>query len=501
MSSEHIIHGANRRVRAHGANRGIRAAPRKSCAILGGVLFCAALVGCVSDRNWKSPPVLAPETLAASRSLGSTPVNDSAWPSDSWWKGFGDPQLNQLIDEALAGSPSLTIAEARLHAAQSIATQAHGARLPSTVVTGQTTRERYSGHALIPPPYGGSYVTDTDLSLNFSYDLDFWGRNRKVLESAQANVRAADADRAAARVALAVAVAQAYIQLDLQYALHDVAVANLKQETNLLDLVSERARAGLETTARVGEQESITALTRAGVSYTQASIDIARNALAALVAAGPDRGLDLTRPHLTTVDKIGLPSALPVELVGRRPDVTAERWRVEAASRGIAAAEANFYPNVNLVAFAGLQSIGLSNLLQGSSVVVGAGPALSLPIFNRDQLRGVLQAQRAQFEESVGNYNQALIGAVHDVADIVTNWSALEQESAEEQDASVAAQNAYDVTVERYKAGLDNYLTVLSSQNQLLLTQALGAELLARRLTLSTDLVRALGGGYLPPNT
>jgi outer membrane protein TolC len=112
-----------------------------------------------------------------------------------------------------------------------------------------------------------------------------------------------------------------------------------------------------------------------------------------------------------------------------------------------------------------------------------------------------LQGQQAQFEESVGNYNQALIGAVHDVADVVTNWSALEEESIEEREAAVAAQNAYDVTMERYKAGLDNYLTVLNSQNQLLLTQALGAEIIARRLTLSTDLVRALGGGYQPPRT
>ncbi len=484
MKTEHTFDGSSPRAEAP--------------ALVTALLLCAALAGCAADRNWRGPPVVAPEALAARNTFAGVSVFDGAWPTDTWWQGFGDPQLNQLVDEALAGAPTLTIAEARLHAAQSAVLQARGVLKPSTILDGQTTRQRYSANELIPPPYGGSYVTDSRLALDFSYDLDFWGRNRKALESAEANVQAADADRAAARLALAVAVSRAYIQLDLEYALHDVALANLTQENSLLDLTRQRAKAGLETTARVGQSEAITALTRASVSFTQASIDLAKTQLAALVGAGPDRGLDLTRPRLAITDKLGLPSKLPVDLLARRPDVSAQRWRVEAASRGVASAEAAFYPNINIVAYAGLQAIGLANVLQGSSAIVGAGPAVHLPVFNRDELRGALQAQRAQFEESVGQYNQALIDAVHDVANVVTNWSALEQEAAEEREAAAAAQRAYDITLERYKAGLDNYLTVLSSQNQLLVTQALGAEIVARRLSLSTDLVRALGGGYVP---
>lgn len=472
--------------------------PAVLAAGLSAVSLCMVLGGCVSDRNWHAPAVLAPQSLAAKNTLAAVTVQESAWPTDSWWQAFADPQLDKLMNEALAGAPTLTIAEARLHAAQAVVLQANGERLPSVAVNEQTTRERYSNHELLPPPYGGSYVTDSRLALDFSYDLDFWGRNRKALESAQANAHAAEADRAAARLALTVAVARAYIQLDLQYALHDVALSNLQQENSLLGLIRDRAKAGLETTARVGQQQAVTSLTQAGVTYTQASIDLAKTGLADLVGAGPDRGHELTRPHLTIAGQLVLPSKLPVDLLARRPDVTAERWRVEAASRGIAAAEAAFYPNINLVAYAGLQAIGLSNLFQGSSTIVGVGPAMHLPVFNRDELRGTLQTQRAQFEESVGQYNQTLIDAAQDVATVVTNWSALEQEAVQEQQAAVAAQNAYDVTVQRYRAGLDNYITVLSSQNQLLLTQALGAELTARRLSLSTDLVRALGGGYVP---
>jgi NodT family efflux transporter outer membrane factor (OMF) lipoprotein len=249
----------------------------------------------------------------------------------------------------------------------------------------------------------------------------------------------------------------------------------------------------------VKQSESTLALTRAGIAAAQANIDLARDQLAALVAAGPDRGLTLTRPHLTAPAAIALPAALPADLLGRRPDVAAARAQVQGAAQGVKAAERDFYPNVNLAAFAGLQSIGLDNLLQGSATIVDVSPALSLPVFNRRQLRGALEARQAQFDASVGQYNQTLIDAVHDVADVVANWRALDRESAEQQTALAAAQRAYDLTTERYRAGLDNYLSVLSAENQLLLAQAVGAELGAQRLTFSVSLVRALGGGYAAP--
>ncbi|MGH8277783.1 MAG: efflux transporter outer membrane subunit, partial [Steroidobacteraceae bacterium] len=286
--------------------------------------------------------------------------------------------------------------------------------------------------------------------------------------------------------------------LDLSYALLDVAQANLQQESSILELTRQRVAAGLENTARVKQSEGMVALVRASLEATQANIDTARNALAALVGEGPDRGLDLKRPHLTAPADIALPAALPVDLLGRRPDVAAARWRVEAAARGVAASEAAFYPNVNLVAFAGLQAIGLSKLFDASDTIVGGGPALSLPVFNRGALRGALEAQQSQYDLAVGQYNQSLIDAIHDVADAMSNWRATDQESAQGRVALESAQRSYDLTRERYSAGLDNYLSVLSAENQVFLAQALLAQLQSSRLTISTDLIRALGGGYSP---
>jgi outer membrane protein TolC len=151
---------------------------------------------------------------------------------------------------------------------------------------------------------------------------------------------------------------------------------------------------------------------------------------------------------------------------------------------------------VNLAAFAGFQAIGLGNLFNGGSGIVGAGPAVNLPIFNRRQLRGALQSQQAQYDYAVAQYNQTLIDAVNEVVNVVTNWDGLVAESDEARIAEDAAQSAYSISRDRYGAGLDNYLSVLSSENQVFFTQALRAQLRARELNLTADLVRALGGGY-----
>ena len=472
--------------------------PRALLALTLGAMGSIVLAGCVERGGWHATPAIAPQNLIASRTLANTSVNPEAWPTDTWWTGYGDPQLNALISESFEGSPSLEIAQARLRAAQSQAVRAKAARLPATSVDGQVTRQRFPENGLYPAPLAGNFVTQGQLALDFSYDIDFWGRNREALAAANANVQAAEADKAAARLALAIAVTRAYIQLDLSYAFLDVVQSNLEQENSILQLTQQRVDAGLENTARVKQAEGQAALVRAAVDYTQSNIDTARNALAALVGVGPDRGLDLERPHLTAPANVVLPSTLPVDLLGRRPDVAAARWRVEAAARGVASSEAAFYPNVNLAAFVGLQAIGLSKLFDANDTIVGGGPAVSLPVFNRGALKGALETQQAQYDLAVGQYNQSLIDSIHEVADVVTSWSATDKETVDARAALDAAQHSYDLTRDRYRAGLDNYLSVLSAENQVFTAQALLAELQSRRLTVSTDLIRALGGGYTP---
>jgi NodT family efflux transporter outer membrane factor (OMF) lipoprotein len=460
-------------------------------------LVALTLSGCVDQGNWKPAPQLKPDALASSQTLHDAKLDPGAWPADQWWRTYGDPQLDALVEQALAGSPTLEIAQARLRAAQAQTIAARAARDPQAAINASLTRERFPQNELYPAPLGGSWATEGNATLDFSWDLDLWGRNRQLLAAARAGEAAAEADRQAARLAIAVAVVQAYIQFDLNYSLLDVTTDNLKQQQSILDLTQQRVSAGLENTARVKQSEGTLALTRAGLAFVEANIELSRNQLADLVGAGPDRGQSLGRPQLNVPADIALPSQLPADLLGRRPDVAAARAQVEAANRGVKAAEADFYPNINLAAFAGLQPVGLSQVFD--SRTFGAGPALSLPVFNRGALRGQLYGRQAQFDSSVGQYNQTLLDAVKDVADVVANWRGLERETVQEQTALDAAQRSYELTSERYRAGLDNYLSVLSSQNQVLLAQTLRAELQARRLTFSVNLVQALGGGYVAP--
>jgi NodT family efflux transporter outer membrane factor (OMF) lipoprotein len=470
-----------------------------SRSLLYGPLLALALVGCVDRGDWKPAPQLEAKSLTSDQALKDARLDAVAWPSDQWWRGYGDPQLDTLVDEALAGNPSLAIAQARLRAAQGQTIAARAARAPQVALDAEVTRQRYPENDLYPPPLGGSWSTDGRAALDFSWQLDFWGRNRQLLAAARSGEAAAEADRQAARLAIAVAVVQAYIQFDLNYALLDVTNDNLKQQQSILDLTEQRVSAGLENTARVKQSEGTVALTQAGVAFVEAAIELSRNQLADLVGAGPDRGQSLKRPQLSAPAEIALPSRLPADLLGRRPDVAAARARVEGAGHGIKAAEADFYPNVNLTAFAGFQAIGLSQVFDASDRIYGVSPAVSLPVFNRGALRGQLVGGQAQFDSAVGQYNQTLLDAAKDVVDVVANWRGLEREVVQQQTALDAAQRSYDLTSERYRAGLDNYLSVLSSENQVLLAQTLGAELQARRLTFSVDLVRALGGGYIPP--
>ena len=191
-----------------------------------------------------------------------------------------------------------------------------------------------------------------------------------------------------------------------------------------------------------------------------------------------------------------LPSRLPADLLGRRPDVVASRWRVEAATHGIAAAKAQFYPDVNLLAFVGFQSIGLSQLLELGSGIAGVGPALRLPVFEGGRLRAQLATRDADYDAAVERYNGTLIEALHDIGDRLASIRSVAVQRREEQHALDAAREAYHLAVLRYREGIGSYLSVLSAESQVLVQRRLEADLRARDLDNRIDLVRALGGGF-----
>ena len=439
--------------------------------------------------------------LAAQQSLRDAHVADAAWPARDWWKALNDAQLDALIDEAVRGSPTLNIAAARARKALAAADEVATALSPRIDGSASSTRERFPNNGLTPPPLGGSTRTVNQLQATLSWEIDFWGKNRAAYEAALGAARAAEVDAYAARLALSTSIAQAYVQLQRAYLLHDVAVATLAERQRTYELTRDRNAAGLDSRLELKQAESAVPATREVLVALDERMVLARNQIAALLGAGPDRGLAIERPTGTALASVALPSTLPAELIGRRPDVIAQRWRIEAASSDIAAAKAQFYPNVNLVAFAGLQTLGAANLLAAASGMAGVGPAITLPIFDAGRLRANLAGKDADYDVAVEQYNQTLADAMRDVVDQLASFRSVAAQRAQQQQALATTREAYELALLRYREGLGNYLQVLSAEQPLLDQQSLDADLRARELELSINLVRALGGGYEPPLT
>jgi NodT family efflux transporter outer membrane factor (OMF) lipoprotein len=458
-------------------------------------ILALTLVACASPGERVVPPAqkTPPGTLADSRSLAGEPAGE--WPAERWWTAFGDSQLDALIDEALAASPTLAIASARIRRAQALVDAAVAKGGYDLTGALDVTRQRFTATGIYPPPLGGTTQTTAQLAVNFNYELDYAHRNDAAIAAAHAEALAAGADAYAARLALASGLARAYFQLQGLFALRDVDRSELAQREKLVALTRRRVSAGLDNEAQLARAEAAPPALRAQIAKLEGAIALARDQIAALAGKGPDRGLGL-EPAGARDAGPGLPQSLPLDLLGRRPDLVAARWRAEAAASGVEVAKDQFMPNVNLVAFAGLSSLGLSDLLEARSAIAGVGPSVRLPLFSAAGLRANLRGREAEYDLAVEQYNALLIDAVREVADQVQARRAIENEGRELEVAVAAVQRAYDLALARYKAGLSDLLSVLDAEGALFTERRAEADLRARALQADVGLYRALGGGF-----
>lgn len=465
---------------------------------LAGALAALLLAGCVTSAGLSPQArIESPGELAISRTVSGAPVSAASWPADDWWTRFGDPQLDRLMAEALAQSPTLKQAEARTREALAAASGADSMRFPQVGAGASSMRELFPEQSLIPLPYGGTWNTLSELSASLSWEIDFWGKSRSAYEAALGEARATALDERAARVRLAASIAHAYVALERAYLQLDVAQALLKEREQTYALTLQRNAAGIDSRLELKQAQSELPDARERITQLREDIGHIRNALAALLGEGPDRGLAIGRPALSMTSDTVLPSRLPSELLGRRPDILALRWRVEAARHGIDRAKAEFYPDVSLTALVGLQSLGLSAFATAASREAGVGPAITLPIFDAGRRRADLSARDADYDLAVERYDQALADALREVVDQIVSLRSVTEQQAEQREGLATAQDAYDLALLRYRDGLGNYLQVLTTQTQLLAQRSLEADLRARAWDVSIDLARALGGGLV----
>lgn len=469
---------------------GVRAMKAGLSAILVAMLSaCVNYAGIHSDKQMAKP-----QQFETTQSL---PAESGHWPAADWADQFGDAQLKALIEEALKGSPTLAQARARLAGAQAYADTAKASTMPSVNAEYSLTRQQFSGTAEVPPPYAGSWQTQNSGLLSASYDLDLWGKNREALKAAVSQVQASEADAEVVKLTLTTSIARTYNQLARLYVLHDIAQQEVERREQIDRITAGRIATGLDTEVERKTAQANLATARSALAALDGSLLTTRYQLAALMGEGPDRGLAIARPALGVGDEVRLPDNLPANLVSRRPDIVAARWRVDAITHEVKEAKAEFYPDINLSAAIGLDAFGFGRFLTAASRTASVGPAINLPIFDAGELRAQLKGRYADFDDAVATYNQTLISALSNVATQLAQIRSSDVQLGDAQAAQQAAREADDLAITQYKGGLTNQLTVLNADMNALQADQAVANLLMNRRDQQIALASALGGGYV----
>jgi multidrug efflux system outer membrane protein len=458
-----------------------------------GAVLALLLAGCAqipADTSRAAVPDFARAAHPAAIELAR-----DAWPAQQWWREYNDQQLNELVAKALQDSPTLAVVQARVATARAALFAERAAGGAQVGLDLGANRQRYSANGFFPEPLGGNFFNDLSVQVKASYDFDWWGKHRAQVAAALGEANAAQAEASQAAQTLAAAVAQSYFRLQMLWARQDNTNALAAVQRDLVKDRKARVDHGLAT---IDEQRSaeleLATLQETSERYaTQAARE--REALRALVAADSEAlaGLARRAPNPAVA---ALPRQLGIELLARRPDLQAARWRVEAALGRVKAREAAFYPDLNLVGAIGLDSISMSKLLQYGSRTMLAGAALELPLFDSGRLEAGLGVARAERDEIIADYNDSVVNAVRVVAQEGVTLQGIEQQQRAHLQARQASSQLAANAEARFKRGLIDHGAVLQAKLGVLRQQDVDVQLQDAQLQTQVALVKALGGGY-----
>jgi multidrug efflux system outer membrane protein len=462
----------------------------QTAAVCGVLIVLAGCVAVPADTGHMTRADLSHVQLAADIKLAQ-----EGWPEAQWWLAYGDPQLDALIRQALQGSPTLEAAAARIAAAQAALTSSQQSQQVVTGFNGAVNDQRYSANGLLPPPIGGSFYTDENLQLQARYDLDWWGKHKAQIAAAAGETNVRKAEYAQAERTLATAIARSYFNLQSGWA----RLANLQQMlSNQDELVADknkRIARGLAAQDEQRKAETRRDELKLQIVQLTAQTTLEREALRALVAATAD-GLPELKPQPLPVSAHALPARLGFELLARRPDLQAARWRVQAALNRVDMAGAAFYPDVNLIGSFGLDAVDLGHLLETGSRTVFAGASLSVPLFNSKQLSGQLGIARSQRDELFADYNQTVFDAVRDVAQAGANLQGVEQQIRQQAEIVQTTSALQNSVQKKFRQGLTDHAAMLEATLAVQQKADVQLQLHNQQLLAEIFLVKALGGGY-----
>lgn len=420
----------------------------------------------------------------------------TALPRGAWWTLFNDPSLDVLVTRALSANQSLAAAAARVEQARAAAGVARSSYLPSVGLNPSVSRARSSETIDNRAPVTES--TTYRAALDASWELDLFGRVRRLNESARAEATASTADFENVRLALAAEVASSWFTLrglDRELTLVTDGVV-LRRKA--LELVSARRDNGAATDFDLARAEAELASTEAEAAALANRRAAVQNALAVLVGeAAPSFEISAGKSEITNPPAV--PAGLPSEMLERRPDIAAAEAQLAAANARIGVAKAAFFPAISLTGSFGYASGDIDRLTNADSKLWSVGPSLYLPLFQGGRNQANLARSRAAFDESTALFRQRVLVAFREVQDALTSTQLLAEQDAAQDRAVAAARRAGSLAQTRYDAGYVNYFEVLDTQRTVLAAERATAQLKTQRLVNSIVLIKALGGGWQHP--
>ncbi|WP_061710058.1 multidrug resistance outer membrane protein MdtQ [Pseudenterobacter timonensis] len=468
---------------------------KRSASLLICLPLSCLLVACAPGHD--TAPSLSRQAPAARI---DTTLITRQWPKNSWWKDFHDPQLDRLIDKALADSPDMAIARQRIVLAQAQAQMAESADGPRLDFSGDVERQKMSAEGVMGPfalndPAAGTtgpWYTNATFGLTAGWDLDLWGKNRALVESRVGRVNAQKAEMEQARQLLATSVARLYWQWQTESAISNLLTKVKQEQLNIIGADRALYQHGITSSVEGVETDINASKTEqqiAGVQGRMKEIEVRLQALT------NSPSITLT-PHALPKVEASLPPTLGYELLARRPDLQEARWYIESSLSEVDAAKAAFYPDVNLMGFLQQDALHLSDLFRSSAQQMGVTAGFSLPIFDSGRLNANLDIAQAQSNLSVANYNKAVVDAVNEVAHSASQVETLMQKNQHQQQVESDAERVVQLAQARFNAGIIAGSRLSEAKIPSLEEQIAGLTLKGQYVDATLQLTSALGGGY-----
>jgi NodT family efflux transporter outer membrane factor (OMF) lipoprotein len=463
------------------------------------------LGGCLLSGDMPEPNLVVP---ASYDGAPKSPIAaQAALPSLDWWTKFRSRELTALMEEARANNLDIAAAIARIVQADAQARVTGAALLPVVDFNGDAshsqaskTLSKASATNLGRNTYTGTrdiVTNNLSATLNASYEIDFWGKNRAALRNAEEIAVASRFDREVVGLTTMVAVANSYFQVLAAQDRLRIANENLASASRILNLINQRAQAGTASALEIAQQESLVNQVKAAIPPLQQAVNANRTALAVLMGRSPEQ----VRVRGGTLTAVAIPRVtpgLPSELLTQRPDIREAEANLAAANANVYNARAQFLPSITLTGEGGYESAVLKVLLRPESAIYTAAAGLTAPIFHGGQLLGNLDLQKGRQDELLQNYRKAVISGFADVENALYNVRETALTVRLQSAVVVSSRRAFDVSEQRLREGTIDLVTVLQTEQTLFTAEDALSQAQLARLQAIVSLYQALGGGWLP---